>query len=1102
MNSTIAASGLKQQKRQLLELRLAGQGIRHANEPVRKRDDPGRFPLSFAQQRIWFLDQLEPGPQYNDPFHLRLEGPLDRRALQRALSEIARRHESLRACFDAVEGQPRQRILPPAEVALPVMDLTALGAAEREEQATRLAVEESRGAFDLSRGPLFRARLLCLHPAAHVLLLTFHHIAMDGWSRTMFLRELSVLYEAFAQGRPSPLPELSIQYADFAAWQQRQTQGEAWKQELSFWKKQLHGIPSLMEWPADFVRPARQSQRGARQELRIGRALTDELAELSRREGCTLFMTLLAAFQTLAFRHTGQADVVIGCPIANRNRSELEELIGCFLNTLVLRTSFAGDPGFREMLQRAREAAMAAYAHQDLAYEKLVEELNPKRDPSYNPVFQTMFIFQNTPPPPREVAGLSLTPFEAHNGTAKFDLTLSISETADGLAGWIEYATDLFKRDTIVRLTAHFQRLLEEIVRDPRQRVARLPMLTADERRQFSQWNDTRREFPFELCAHQLFEKQAAERPGAVAAEFGARRLSYRELDEHAERLASRLRSLGVKPEVPVGIYLERSLEMLVAVLGVLKAGGAFVPLDPMLPAERIGFVLEDSEAAVLITQPTLEKTVGDLARCNHETGLTRNIQGGVSGNLVLLSLRGNVQSASPSGAAWVRPQPENLAYVIYTSGSTGRPKGVQISHRAVVNAVESLRADLNITAADTWLAVTTLSFDIAVLELLLPLSVGGRVVIAPSETVIDGGCLSEELERSAATVMQATPTTWRLMLASGWTGQPRLKVLCGGEAWTAELARALLPRCGSLWNMYGPTETTIWSAIQSIKPEDDVLIGRPIANTQFYVLDPHLQPVPAGVTGELFIGGEGLARGYWRRPELTAEKFVPDHLSGRPGARLYKTGDLVRFREDGRIEFLGRTDHQVKIRGHRIETSEVEALLAAHPAIRECVVVAQLDASGENRLIAYIVSRAGRVEAVQEWRRYLMGKLPEYMIPAFFVPLLELPRTPNGKINRQELPKPKIAGAARVPGISAPMSPGETALAAIWREVLGVAEIGPDDNFFELGGHSLMVMQAIARIRRVFEVEFPLQTFFGEPCLATAAASIESLRSNCGPKR
>jgi amino acid adenylation domain-containing protein len=1100
MNYTDAASRQKLRKRLLLNTQLAGHGSGKNETRVRPRAASDRFPLSFPQQRIWFLDQLGLGPQYNDPFHLRLEGALEPEALRLALDEIVRRHESLRACFEAVDGVLSQRIAPPSELKLPIIDISEMSQSQREERVMEFALEAGREAFDLGRGPLFRGKLLRLSPISHVLLLTFNHIAMDGWSRTVLLKELTVLYEAFVRGQTSPLPKPPLQYADFAAWQRREAQGDTWREDLAFWKEQLRGVPSLMEWPADFARPAKQSLRGARHELRIERGLTEKLAALSREEGCTLFMTLLAAFQTLAFRHSGQEDVVIGCPIANRNRSEFEGLIGCFLNTLILRTNFAGEPDFRETLRRVRESAMAAYAHQDAAYERVVEELNPARDPSYHPVFQTMFIFQNTPVPPREIAGVRLVPFEVHNGTAKFDLTLNLSETTHGLDGWIEYATDLFKPESIATLAGHFRRILEEIIRDPAQSVSRMPMLTASELRRFAEWNDTRRELPPGVCVHQLFERQAAKTPDAPAVEFEMRRLSYRELERHIERIAGQLRTLGVGADVLVGIYLERSLEMLVAVLAVLKAGGAFVPLDPLLPAERLGFVLEDSQASVLITQPNLEKTVADLARLNHQGSFTRNAQPGVTGKLVLMGLSAGPQLPASPDPNDDCPQPNNLAYVIYTSGSTGRPKGVQIPHRAVVNALEALRSDLGITEADALLAVTTLSFDIAMLELLLPLTAGGRVVIAPSEAVIDGHRLAAEMERSGVTIMQATPTTWRMLLSSGWAGRQSMKILCGGEAWTPELARPLLSRCSSLWNMYGPTETTIWSAIQRIENGNEVLIGRPIANTRFHLLDGHGQQVPVGATAELFIGGEGLALGYWSRPELTAQKFVHDHMSAEPGGRLYKTGDLARFRGDGRIEFLGRADHQVKIRGHRIEISEVEAVLEEHEDVRECVVTAQVDASGENRLTAYLVCHTDKIDA-RQWRSYLADRVPDYMIPAFFIRLTELPRTPNGKIDRKELPKPTLPDTTRRLVAPMAMTEVETALASIWREVLGVEYVGPADNFFDLGGHSLMITQAISRIRRAFDVDLSLNEFFKAATLAGIAASIEKLRSNCGAR-
>lgn len=1100
MNVPSSANSPRKRKLQLLESLLAKEGVRHGvGRAVGRREDLEQVPLSFAQQRIWFLDQLEPGPQYNDPFHLRLTGSLDLPALEHSLNEIVRRHDALRARFEIVEGRASQRILPPFEITLPVLDLSALPATERENQAMRIAFEEGRCEFKLQHGPLFRAKVLSLGPTDHLLLMTFHHIAMDGWSRAVFLQELSALYGALVAGRPSPLPELAIQYADFAAWQQNQMQGEGLEKHLHFWKEQLHGSPARLEWPTDFPRPAVQSFRGARLEINIDASLMQKLKELSRQEGCTLFMTLLAAFQTLAMRYTGQEDIVIGSPVANRNRSEIEGLIGYFLNTLVLRADLSGEPTFRQALRRVREAAMAAYAHQDLPYEKLVEELNPTRDTSYNAIFQVMFIFQNTPPLVPATGGLNLSPFEVHNGTAKVDLTLTLSENLEGLSGWIEYATDLFKAESITRLRGHFQTLLEEITRDPDQRITMLPMLTEGETRQMQEWNDTHRKYPTELCVHELFERQRARTPGAAAVAFEGRRLTYQELDDQANQLAGELQTLGVKAEVLVGIYMERSLEMLVAVLGILKAGGAYVPLDPLLPTERLAFILEDAQVSIMITQTSLAEAVSKWSLIKQKNFAVQKAPAEVSPDLSILQLKAHTSAATKTRLedGCDRVQPQNLAYVIYTSGSTGKPKGVQISHRSVVNLLDSMRSVPGISASDTMLAVTTLSFDIAGLELLLPLTVGGRVAIASREVAMDGRRLTEELERSGVTIMQATPTTWRLLLAAGWSGNPRLKVLCGGEAWSAELARPLLDRCGSLWNMYGPTETTIWSAVQRIGAEAEVVIGAPIANTQFHVLDRRMQPVPIGVIGELCISGDGLARGYWRRAELTGEKFVAHPQSGAAGARLYKSGDLVRFLSDGRLEFLGRLDHQVKIRGYRIETAEVEALLAQHPAVRECVVVAQPDASGENRLVAYFVGEAGDLKNPQELRRYLNGKLPDYMTPALFVPLSELPRTPNGKVNRSELPTPETVHANPAAGSTITATPIEAAVAEIWREVLGLAEVGLNDNFFELGGHSLMVTQAIARIRQTFEIELPMRALFEAPTIAAAALMIEQKLMN-----
>ncbi|MDB6122829.1 MAG: Acyl carrier protein [Pedosphaera sp.] len=1073
------------QKLELLDLLLHEEGISGIDkQEISRRSKLDDFPLSFAQKRLWFLDQLEPGPHYNDHFNLRFQGPLDISVLQKSLDVIVRRHEVLRASFAIRNGEPIQTISTQFNLELPFEDLSSLSEHERKDKTLQIAVEAGRMPFNLQTGPLLRAKLLRLNAGEHLLIFTVHHIAMDGWSRGVFLRELTALYQTFLAGRPSPLPAMPIQYADFAAWQQQQVEDEALLKQLAYWKQQLAGAPALLELPTAFSRPAVQSFRGARQTVSISKAITEALKALSQREGCTLFMTLLAAFQTLAHRYTGQDDILVGSPIANRNHAEIEPLIGCFLNTLVLRINLSGNPAFREVMSRVRNTALAAYAHQDLPYEKLVEELHPVRDQSYSPIFQTMFVFQNTPAPIVQAGDLNITPFEIDSGTAKFDLMLNLEETVAGITGWIEYATDLFDAAAINRFCGHYKTLLEAIVADPDQTISQISILTASEPQQLNEWNNTRVDYPRTSCVHELFEAQAARTPDSMAVVCEGNELSYAELNARANQLAQHLQSLGVTASSLVAICVERSLEMVVAMLGTLKAGATYVPLDPALPKERLQFMLEDAEVAVVLTQESLLEAMQALTNPIDQARKTPT----------LVCLDSNTELADNSIAHNVlsHATAESLAYVIYTSGSTGKPKGVQISHRAVVNFLESMRREPGLTEQDTLLAVTTLSFDIAGLEIWLPLLVGARVVIATREVTMNGKALSNLMNRSNATLMQATPTTWRLLLESGWGGNPRLKILCGGEAWSEELAQQLLERCGSVWNMYGPTETTIWSAVSKVEHEQGIFIGRPIANTQFYVVDKNLQLVPVGVPGELCIGGDGLARGYLKRPELTAEKFLPNPFNNELGARIYKTGDLVRQRDDGQIEFLGRMDHQVKLRGFRIELGEIESVLRQHPNVREAVVVARAENSGDKRLLAYLVAKTEKKLVVEELREHLKTKLPEYMVPAVFITLDAFPLTANGKVNRKVLPAPDQNRPTLASNYAAPGSPMEKVLAEIWCKALRLEKVGVNDSFFDLGGHSLLMVQVHARFCEAASVNLSIVKMFQYPTISSLVKHLD----------
>ncbi|HEU4558131.1 MAG TPA: amino acid adenylation domain-containing protein, partial [Longimicrobium sp.] len=1014
----------------------------------------------------------------NLPVARRLGGALDVAALERALGELVRRHEALRTVFTEVDGSPVQVIAPFGGFTLPVEELSELSAADREAAVTRRVGEEARRAFDLAAGPLFRAALLRLGEEEHVLLLSMHHIVSDGWSMGVLFRELSALYEAYREGRESPLAELPLQYADYARWQREQLEGEALDRQLSYWRERLAGAPALLELPADRPRAVVQTYRGAAVPVELSAELLERLQALARSEGATLYMVLLGAFQVLLSKYAGSEDIVVGSPIAGRTRGEVEALIGFFLNTLVLRTDLSGDPSFRETLRRVREATLGAYANQEVPFERLVAELQPERSMSHSPLFQVMFTLQTAEGRGDALAGLEVSAVGPPNDIAKFDLSLTFTPAAQGLRGNLMYSTDLFERGTAERLLGHLERVLEQVAADADVRLSQLELLGDAERALVLEaWNDTAAEYPADRCVHELFEAQAARTPGAVAVVFDEDSLTYRELNERANRLAHHLAHLGAGPEARVGICLERSAEMVVAMLAVLKAGAAYLPLDPSYPADRLSYMLEDSGAPLLVTQASLR---GLLAADGVRT--------------VTVDADAEAIAPQPADAPRTSVDAANTAYVIYTSGSTGRPKGVQVTHANAASFFAAMDERVGGTIPGTWLAVTRISFDIHVLELLWTLARGFKVVVHPdAEQAREEATVERQIRRHGVTHMQCTPSLAAMLIAeSGVQALSGLeRLLLGGEALPADLAAritAVLP--GGLVNMYGPTETTVWSATHAVKVGEGLIpIGRPIANTRVYVLDAALRTQPAGVPGELFIGGHGVTRGYLGRPGLTAERFVPDPFSAEPGARLYRTGDRARWRPDGTLEYLGRLDEQVKIRGFRIEPGEIESVLRQAPGVADCAVVVREDETGDRQLVAYVV---GSVET-GALRAHLRQGLPEYMVPSAFVFLDALPLTPNGKLDRKALPAPDFAPAEE--RYVAPRTPVEEVLAEIWAETLRLERVGVEESFFDLGGHSLLATRVVARVRQLFGVEVPLRALFEGPTVAELARRVEEMR-------
>ncbi len=1054
------------------------------------RENP--LPLSFSQQRLWFLDRLKPdNPTYNIPSAIRFKGKLDIAALKKSIEDLVKRHEILRTCFGESDGQPVQIISENYKVELPINDLSEIHAAVQEDKAREIAKNEALKPFDLKNGPLFRVALLRLTAEDHIVLFTMHHTVSDGWSVGVLIHEISVSYDAVLNNSAAELPELKIQYADYAAWQRKLLSGPVYDNQLAYWKNQLDGIPPVLELPFDRPRPSTQSSRGANRSILLTGELTDKLRELSRRESVTLFMTVLAAFQSLLQRLSGQNDVVVGTPIAGRTHLALENLIGFFVNTLALRANFSESPTFRELLRQVRDVTLGAYRHQDLPFEKLVEELHPVRDMSHQPIFQVMLVFQNLPMQAFGISDLSVEPFLFETGTAAFDLSLIMMETEDGLISNFEYNADLFDESTIERMLEHFELLLQNIVADPDRKVAEIPILTDSEKEKlFVDWNCTETEYPSDRCVHEWFESIAAEQPEAIAAIFRkdeytpAEKVSYGRLNAHANNLAARLAGLGIGPEKLVGICMERSFEMVYAILAVLKASGAFLPIDPAYPAERIEYMLNDSGAQILLTQSNL---TGHLPASSVQV-------------LCLDEELDEIQNEEGRNPH-IPVTPDNLAYVIYTSGSTGKPKGTMLRHRGMCNLATAQIRAFGVGPGSRIFQFSSLSFDASVWELVMAFLSGAALCLTSRETVASGHSLAKVMKEQKVNVITLPPSVLAVLPEEEL---PDLKVLItAGEAVSNELVRKWSAG-RKFFNAYGPTETTVCASMYLCEKEypKGPPIGQPISNFKLYILDSHFQQVPIGVAGELCVDGVGLARGYLNRPGLTAEKFIPNIFSREKGARLYRTGDLARFLPDGNVEFLGRIDTQVKIRGFRIELGEIEAVLNQVHDVRDAAVIARNDNSGEDRLVAYFVPGDSQEINIAELRKYMRGKLPDYMIPSAFVKLDKIPLTPNGKLDHKVLPFPEFSRQELSAEYVAPRNAVEKKLVEIVSGLLKIDKVGVYDNFFELGGHSLLATQFMSRLRETFGLEIPLRILFEKPVIAEVAAEIELAHRDDGEIR
>jgi amino acid adenylation domain-containing protein len=1035
------------------------------------------LPLTAVQKRFWFLDKIGQGRGVpNVIFPLRFEGPINFDAMVSAVTTILARHEVLRMSIGDRDGEPYPEITADPEDLLAVVDLTSLPDASREHERDRLAKQFAQDAFDLVTGPLVKVLFVRLSSAVTLMTMSMHHIVADGWSSSILLREIGAVYSAVTKGGTPELPSLPYQYVDYAAWEAAQVREGLFERQLGYWKEKLAGAPPVLDLPTDRPRPSQRSFQGSRVDCVVETDMVEHLQRFSKRHDATLFMTVLAAFAVVLHRLSGQEELVIGTPAANRASPELEQIVGPFVNSLSLRLSIAGNPSFASYLSQVRSTAIGAIDNRDLPFDMVVEAINPVRTLDHAPIYQVMFGLHNFPVRPPSFEGLDCSFVSQETRVARLDLQLDMAVHEGQLFGAYEYASDLFDHSTIERLHGHLVEVLKAALADDGMSVLDLPITSAaQDHILLDVWNDTRVEHDRGVCLHQLFERTAARAPDDIAFIIGAETFSYRDVDRRADQLARLLRLRGVGVGDRVGVCVDRTLEMPVAMAAVLKTGAAYVPLDPAHPPDRLRYIVEDARTACIITTSW-------FADPFETTAVPRILLDAVAAEC------DGLETSAPA----VTITPDEVAYVIYTSGSTGRPKGVQVEHRNVVSFLESMRREPGLKSSDVLLAVTTLSFDIAGLEIWLPLSVGARVVIASKTDVLVGGSLVDLIDRHRVTVMQATPSTWRLLLDAGWSGKSDMQALCGGEAMPIDLAVSLITKVAELWNMYGPTETTIWSTAGRIVDATGVpSIGKPIANTRVYVLEPPGTLAPLGAFGELAIGGEGVARGYWNRPELNAEKFVEISLPDGRTERVFRTGDIVRFRNDGQLVFHGRRDSQVKLRGYRIELGEIEALLAGCQGVKQATVVVREDEPGDQRLVAYVVAREGNAFEPDAARSVLKAALPGYMVPAEFVVLTAMPLTPNGKVNRAALPAPQRLGFVSQVHSEIVMTPIQRRVAALWGEILRTDRISLHDNFFDVGGHSMLVVKLHAALQREFQSDMTMTELFQQTTVAAQAARL-----------